>query len=59
MNGQNGNFSCVIPAEYTNSEYPLQYYFELNDEKGSAWLYPGFNETLSSQPYFAVYKRGT
>jgi hypothetical protein len=38
------------------SDYPLQYYFELQDGKNSAWLYPGFNKTQSNQPYFAVYK---
>jgi hypothetical protein len=59
MSGQGGHFSGAIPAEYTHSEYPLQYYFELKDEEGSTWLYPGFNETLSNQPYFAVYKRMT
>jgi hypothetical protein len=58
-NEQDGNFSAAIPAEYTDSEYPLQYYFELKNEGGSAWLYPGFNQTLSNQPYFAVYKRTT
>ena len=35
------------------------YNVELKDEEGSTWLYPGFNETLSNQPYFAVYKRMT
>jgi hypothetical protein len=59
MSGQDGHFSGAIPSEYTDSEYPLQYYFELKDQEGSAWLYPGFNETLSNQPYFAVYKRMT
>jgi hypothetical protein len=59
MSGQDGNFAGAIPAEYTDSEYPLQYYFELKNEEGSAWLYPGFSETLSNQPYFEVYKRMT
>jgi hypothetical protein len=59
MSGQGGQFAGAIPAEYTDSEYPLQYYFELKNEEGSAWLYPGFNETLSNQPYFAVYRRMT
>jgi hypothetical protein len=59
MSGQDGHFSGAIPAEYTDSEYPLQYYFELKDEESSAWLFPGFNQTLSNQPYFAVYKRMT
>jgi hypothetical protein len=59
MSGQNGRFSGAIPAEYTNSEYPLEYYFELKDQRGSAWLYAGFNKTLSNQPYFAVYRRSS
>jgi hypothetical protein len=56
---QNGRYAGAIPAEYTNSIYPLQYYFQLEGGKGASWLYPGFNRTLSSQPYFAVYKRST
>ncbi len=59
MIGQDGHFSGAIAAEYTNSDYPLQYYFELKNEEGAAWLYPGFNKTLSNQPYFAVTKRNT
>ena len=31
--------------------------FELEDGTGAQWMYPGFNETLSNQPYFAVCKR--
>lgn len=57
MNGKNGRYAGSIPGNYTHSIYPLQYYFQLESEKGEAWLYPGFNETLSNQPYFAVYKR--
>jgi len=55
--GQSSGYAGTIPAEYTDSIYPLQYYFQLEDGKGLAWLYPGFNKTLSNQPYFAVYKR--
>jgi hypothetical protein len=57
MSHQNGRYAGVIPAEYTMSEFPLQYYFGSDEGKGRAWLYPGFNKTLSNQPYFAVYKR--
>ncbi|MGB6194331.1 MAG: hypothetical protein WBF42_17835, partial [Terracidiphilus sp.] len=55
--GANGTFTAGIPAEYTESPHPLQYYFELEDDRGRAWMYPGFNKTLSNQPYFAVWKR--
>jgi hypothetical protein len=49
-----GSFAAAVPAEYTQSAYELQYYFELRVKGGVAWLYPGFNPTLSSQPYYAV-----
>jgi hypothetical protein len=49
-------FMAAIPAGYTDSPFPLQYYFELS-RSGAAWLYPGFNATLSNQPYYAVWKR--
>jgi hypothetical protein len=51
-----GSFTAAVPAEYTQSEYPLQYYFELRGKTGAAWLYPAFNSTFSNQPYFAVTK---
>jgi hypothetical protein len=53
-----------IPASYSKSLYPLQYYFELKEgslkdgslKQGSetAWLYPGFAPDLANQPYFVV-----
>jgi hypothetical protein len=58
MSHKDDRYSGTIPAEYTQSEYPLQYYFELEDEKGAAWMYPGFNKTFSDQPYFAVSRLG-
>jgi hypothetical protein len=49
-------FKATIPGAYTNSEYPLEYYFELRESPESACLYPGFNEELTNQPYFVVRK---
>jgi len=48
------SYRAVIPAEYTDSLYPLQYYFELKDNSENAWLYPGFTSDLTNQPYFVV-----
>jgi hypothetical protein len=57
MSQEGDSFRAAIPGAYTNSPYPLQYYFVL--QKGpQAALYPGFNASLSNQPYFAVWKRG-
>jgi hypothetical protein len=52
LTGKNSRAS--IPAEYTDSEYPLQYYFELREGPSKAWLYPGFAGDLMNQPYFVV-----
>jgi hypothetical protein len=43
-----------IPSDYTNTEYPIQYYFELRNRPDNAWLFPGFNTDLTGQPYFVV-----
>jgi hypothetical protein len=50
------SYRASIPAEYTKSQYPLQYYFELKEGPEKAWLYPGFTEELTNQPYFVVRK---
>ncbi len=52
---QKGNrFEAAIPADYTQSLFPLQYYFELSAGPNAASLFPGFGTTLSAQPYFVV-----
>jgi hypothetical protein len=57
MQSGDGRHTAAIPADYTQSPYPLQYYFELTHANNTASLYPPFNATLSNQPYYAVYKR--
>ncbi len=47
-------YHATIPASYTDSAYPLEYYFELMQGSESAWLYPGFGESLTNQPYFVI-----
>jgi hypothetical protein len=49
-----GKRRATIPADYTDSPYALQYFFELRDRWGRAWMYPGFTATLANQPYFIV-----
>ncbi len=53
MELKDGRYRAVIAGDYTNSPYPLEYYFELK-RGDSAWLYPGFAPDLSNQPYFVV-----
>ena len=57
QNGRDG-YSAAIAADYTNSVYPLQYYFVLQRGTDSAWFFPAFNSSLSNQPYYAIAKRG-
>ena len=48
------HYKANIPADYTNSLYPIQYYFILKYGTKSASLYPGFDPNLANQPYFLV-----
>jgi hypothetical protein len=57
MEPQSGTFRATIPAAYTDSPYPLQYYFEVRESADRAGLYPGFAADLANQPYFVV-RRG-
>ncbi len=54
MSADGGRYRAVIPGEYTDSPYPLLYYFVLRDPNGAAWLAPGLNAELANQPYFIV-----
>ena len=47
---------AAIPASYTDSPFPIQYYFELSQE-GRAFLYPSLGSELTNQPYFVVRAR--
>jgi len=48
------NFKGFIPGNYTNTKYPLEYYFEFRFSPEVVCLYPGFNDTHSNQPYFVI-----
>ena len=54
MTGKDGIWRYTITADFMDSDYPLIYFFELLDDDGHAWLYPGFDQDLANQPYFHV-----
>jgi hypothetical protein len=54
MELQSGKFRGTIPAAYTDSVYPLQYYFEISESEEKVGLYPGFAQDLANQPYYVV-----
>ena len=43
-------WTATIPAEFTKSPFPLQYYFSLDD----AAMFPGLAPNLANQPYFVL-----
>jgi hypothetical protein len=53
MTASDNEFRASIPAEYTNSPYPLQYYFELRS-KDRFGMYPGLGPKLTNQPYLII-----
>ncbi len=53
MKPEGQQYRAAIPADYTASPYPLQYYFTLHHKAG-AWIYPGFNARLCGRPYFVA-----
>src|SRR5262249_52147042 len=54
MDMRENRYVAAIPGKYTNSPFPLLYFFELRAGTGAAWLYPGFAPDLANQPYFVV-----
>jgi hypothetical protein len=54
LKGAAGRYRGTVPAEYTDSPYALEYYFEVIGGPLRAWLCPGFAPSLANQPYFVV-----
>jgi len=54
MEERGGRYRAEIPADYTQSPYALQYFFEIHNGPNQAWLLPGFDPKDPAQPYFLV-----
>ena len=54
MEKKGKQFQALVPAAYTDSPYPIQYYFEIRPASQNASLYPGLGHSLTQQPYFIV-----
>ena len=50
---KDGQFVTTVPATYTNSPFPLQYFFAV-EQNGSAGMVPGLAADLCNQPYFIL-----
>jgi hypothetical protein len=49
-----GIWRAEIPASYTASPYPVQYYAEAWSAASTARLYPGFPDHAGAQPYIVL-----
>ena len=47
-------FRAEVPADYTQTRYPMSYYFAVDPGDGGIALYPGLNENLAGMPYFLI-----
>jgi hypothetical protein len=56
MDFRRPSYRARIPADYTDSPYPLLYYFELKAAQSKPVLYPGLPSSLLGQPYFVLNK---
>ena len=54
MDRKGAAYVAAIPSAFTDSPYPLQYYFELRSAPDRAWLHPGFPADLAGQTYYVV-----
>ncbi len=52
MRADGERLRASIPADCSDSPFPLQYFFALRDAADRAWLFPGLGEELAGQPFF-------
>jgi hypothetical protein len=53
MERQGAAFAAEIPADYTRSDFHLQYFISLT-RQGQAVLVPGLEKNLANEPYFTA-----
>jgi hypothetical protein len=46
--------TATIRGAYTDSAYPVSYYFTLHASNGDAWIVPGLDRSLANQPYHVI-----
>ena len=46
--------TAVIPAEYTQTRFPMSYYFVIDTGEKGKIIYPGLDADLSNMPYYVL-----
>ncbi|SDS65033.1 hypothetical protein [Microlunatus soli] len=54
MQRSGDGYRAEIPADYSDSSYPLMYSFTVEHEGGAVALDPAFDDALANQPYYVV-----
>ncbi|MFC2115084.1 hypothetical protein ACFLTU_01315 [Bacteroidota bacterium] len=54
MKKKGKNYQAVIPDQYTETRYPMEYYFAIDMGKAGIAIYPGLDENLANMPYYVV-----
>jgi hypothetical protein len=54
MKLKKGRYMATIPAAYTKTRYPMEYYFGIDLGKDGQAIYPGLDSNLSNMPYFVL-----
>jgi len=54
MKQVDGKYRAEIPVNYSQSEYALQYYFELQHTPATATMFPGLGADRMDRPYFLI-----
>lgn len=54
MKLRKGRYAGSIPASYTKTRYPMEYYFGIDLGKAGQVIYPGLDSNLSNMPYFVL-----
>jgi hypothetical protein len=57
MKRKDGRFCAVIPGQYTQTRYPMEYYFAVDMGKEGIAIYPGLDENLANLPYYVVRRK--
>ena len=54
MNRKGENYQAVISGQYTQTRYPMEYYFAIDMGKEGIAIYPGLDDNLANMPYYVV-----
>jgi hypothetical protein len=58
MKAEGKSYGAAIPGDFTDSVYPVMYFFEAVNSAGAGTFLPGINEAMDNQPYYVIREKG-